>query len=227
MTEQSYTPRRRHRRFAIADIPGSLAFTTQVEIVNLSLAGVAVDTAVPLPRGKKFAVRIGKPEEQLDFQGLVCWSRLAESSLLSPRRPTTYRSGLAFADVLTEPAQNLLRFMERNIEVAVDHQLFGRLQIEGETSASLETDFPFEVQTLSAGGFSARISQPLSTDEVFEVELNLGGSPFITEARVVGVEASATQAEFNMGVEFFETRPDQLDILSGFLRQQFEHESTH
>ncbi|MBZ0111180.1 MAG: PilZ domain-containing protein [Thermoanaerobaculia bacterium] len=222
MPGTSYSPRRRHRRFRVDHIPGSLAFSTEVEIANLSLSGMAVTTSVPLPAGKKFAVRIGDADLGLEFQGVVCWSRVSESSLLTPNLPSSYRSGLAFFDILTDRAQGLLQFMEQNIEIALDHQLFGRLELGGEARANLETDFRFEVTTLSAGGLCARISHPLAAGDEFEVELNLEGTPFSTLGRVAAFEAADDEAAYDLGMEFLDTEPEQMEVLSGYLRRQFE-----
>jgi hypothetical protein len=227
MPTTRYTPRRRYRRFRVDHIPGSLAFSTEVEIANLSLSGMAVTTSVPLPAGKRFAVRIGAPDQGLEFQGVVCWSRLSESSLLTPNLPSSYRSGLAFFDILTERAQGLLRFMEQNIDVAVDHQLFGRLDLSGEARANLETDFRFEVTTLSAGGLCARISHPLAAGDEFEVELNLEGIPFSTLGRVAAFEAADDEAAYDLGLEFLDTEPEQMEVLSSYLRRQFESFETN
>ncbi len=224
MTSDShrYHPRRRYRRFPVKSVPGSLAFNSRAEIVNLSLAGCAVTTSVPLPTGKKFAVRIGSNDENLEFQGTVCWSRLAEDSLSAPNLRSTYRSGLMFSDILTDRAQSLLRFIERNIDLAVDHQLFGRLELAHDAQADLESDYEFTVETLSSGGLGVRMRQPLAAGEEHELELNLDGVPFRSLARVASVEAAEDDRAFVVGLEFLDTSPQHGEILSGYLRRLIE-----
>ena len=212
--------RRAHPRFPVERIPGVLALSLQADVVNLSLAGMAVECPVPLTVGKRFAVRIGKGDDQLDMVGTVRWcDRLAEPSGENGRM--RYHAGFAFHGVLTERAEQLLGFMERNVVVALERQMFGRLEIDGEAHAELEGDSELRVLEITREGATVETAQPPEAGAAYDLELNLDGTRFTARGRVVEVGVNADERPaYRVEVRFEDLPPEQVEILRSFLRHR-------
>lgn len=211
--------RRAHPRFPVERIPGVLALSLQADVVNLSLAGMAVECPVPLTVGKRFAVRIGKGSDQLDLVGTVRWcERLPEPS--GEDRRLKYHAGFAFHDVLTERAEELLGFMERNVVVALERQMFGRLEIDGEAQARLEGDSELRVVELAHEGAVVETGQPPEVGADYELEINLDGRRLATRGRVLDVHASENGASYRVEIRFENLAAGQIEILRSFLRHR-------
>lgn len=212
--------RRAHPRFRVARIPGVLAFSLRAHVVDLSLAGMSVECPVPLTAGKRFAVRIGKGTDQMDLVATVRWcERIPDSEITDDR--SLYRAGFAFHDILTDKAETLLTFMERNVVVALDRQMFGRLELEGDTPAELEGDFELQIVALGLDSAEIEMRQPLEKGAVYDLELNLEGTRFSTPGRVTDVRTLASgEAGYAVDVEFEDTPADQLEVLRTFLRRR-------
>ena len=210
--------RRAHRRFRVPRIPGVLAFSLQADVVNLSLAGMAVECPVPLAVGKRFAVRIGTGTEQLDLMATVRWcERISDPP---PDARNRYRAGFAFHNILTEKAETLLSFLERNVVLALDRQMFGRLEVDGDARAHLEGDFELQIESLGLTGAEVETRQPPELGAEYELELNLDGRRFSTRGRVLEIRALAgEQTGYAVEVEFLDPREDQLEVLRAFLRE--------
>lgn len=210
--------RRSHRRFEVGRLPGVLALSLDAEVLDLSLAGMAVEVPVPLKVGKRFAVRIGAGEDRLDLVGTVRWSeRLDPGEEDRPR----YRAGFAFHDILTERAASLMGFMERNVVLALDRQLFGRLELDGETRANLEGDFELRVNRLGLESADAEAPHPPQEGSACELELNLRGRQFVTPGRVRAVEpVGGDEDGYRVEIEFRDTPEDQHRILRSFIRSR-------
>lgn len=89
--------RRRHPRQAVAGVTGRLAFSIEAEVLDISLAGVAVATVSPLRVGKDYVIRLQGHEESFALTGTV------RRSILRRTRKTAggevqpvYESGIAF-----------------------------------------------------------------------------------------------------------------------------------
>ena len=210
--------RRNHPRFPVERIPGVLALSLQADIVNLGLAGMAVECPVPLTVGKRFAVRIGRGEDQLDLVGTVRWCERISGPTEEGGRPR-YKAGFAFHDVLTERAEQLLGFMERNVVVALERQMFGRLELDGEAHAELEGDSELQIHQLSLEGARVETGQPPETGETYDLELNLDGTRFAARGRVLLVRASESdRTGYRVDLEFEDLAEEPLEILRSFLR---------
>ncbi|MDX1630976.1 MAG: PilZ domain-containing protein [Thermoanaerobaculia bacterium] len=223
--DPSREERRSHHRFPVEGLSGVLALSLEAEVLDLSLAGMAVEVPVPLTVGKRFAVRIGAGEDQLDLIGTVRWSERSdvegatsrEAQEVQPR----YRAGFAFHDILTERAAGLMEFMERNVVLALDRQLFGRLELDGETRANLEGDFELRLIRLGLESAVGETPHPPETGRPCELELNLRGRQFVTPGRVESVRADDGDGPgYRVEIEFEETPEDQEETLRSFIRSR-------
>ncbi len=60
---------RRHKRYEVQDVHGSLLFRTQVHVRNLSVSGLALETPERLQLGRTYAIRLAGNDDAVDVSG--------------------------------------------------------------------------------------------------------------------------------------------------------------
>jgi hypothetical protein len=214
--------RRRHRRFEVKGLRGSLIYALDARILNLSLSGLAVEVVTALPAGKRVVVRLGEGSEGPSLVGTVQWCRLHEVGSQPPR----YHCGLSFRDTLTDQGEVLLRYLEKHIVVG-DQYLSGRLKAREGEAILLESDFDLVAREISLTGMRIETSAPASQGATMEVEVPLGRATFRSRVRVASVVRSrlaSGDVRFEIGLELLDPPRDQVEALEAFLRRQLEPE---
>jgi len=69
--------KRRHPRLVVEGVHGKMVFASQVEILNLSLGGVALTADRRLNIGGEYTLKLALAGETLDIKGIVVWSALS------------------------------------------------------------------------------------------------------------------------------------------------------
>lgn len=75
-SEDHRRERRLRRRHGLEDVRGSLLFSYQCRIVNLSAGGLAVESAAPLATGRSYTLKVDHDGRQIPLSGTVAWCRL-------------------------------------------------------------------------------------------------------------------------------------------------------
>ena len=110
---------RRYKRYEVHDVHGALLFRTQVLVRNLSVAGLALESAERLQMGRPYAIRLVGAKVTCDVTGTIRWCRLSSARPVPGSEPrAVYVAGLAFEDVFTEKARGLLGFLEHHVVLA-------------------------------------------------------------------------------------------------------------
>jgi hypothetical protein len=170
------TPRkRRSPRYPVVGVRGTLHFNTEARIVNISLAGVALESSLPVRLGRSYSLTLHRDsEETLRLSGTVAWCQLREvrKNKLGESEPV-YAAGLSFTDTLTEKAGSLVRFLERSAIVTVGQRVTGRFRLAGEQTVALNSDYEFVVMNISVHGLrlETEVAPQLGTLSAIEVFL--------------------------------------------------------
>ena len=217
---------RRHKRYEVQDVHGSLLFRTQVQVRNLSVSGLALETPERLQLGRTYAIRLAGNDDAVDVSGTIRWCHLASA------RPKTggearavYEAGFAFEDIFTEKAKGLLGFLEHHVVLSPHQRLTGRFRAEALLPADLEARYEFEVLTLSLCGMLVRTPLEASLGSRFGVELGLRGGIVALEGRVAYVQrGDAVKGEVatQLGMEFLDVSEEARRTLAGFIARELE-----
>ena len=216
--------KRTHPRYDVQDVRGTLLFSMDARVVNISLDGMAVETSTWLQLGRRYAVKVPHANASLSLPGEVRWSRLVRTER-TPRGEIApiYRAGLHFDDVLTETAQKLLSFLEENAVIRLEKRLFGRFKIATDCEVNLDSEIEFVVRRISLSGMLIETDMAPEVDSRFEMEVRFDGGALEMVGRVVNVrEASTDTGEkvVQAGIEFVDMRAEERARLEDFIRTQ-------
>jgi Tfp pilus assembly protein PilZ len=212
--------KRRSPRFVVEGVQGKMMFASQVEVVNLSLGGVAIKADRRLNVGADYMMRLQLGERPVSIKGIVAWSTLTRLVKRGKDTVPEYAAGLKFTDVLTEKLLGLLEFID-NHKVSDEHRL-GGIRFEIKTGqAEIATASQYRVRLVSLTGMLIETDQVLAVDSVHLMEIHPAGVGVIRVrgrvASVVPVKGPNGEARCEMGIEFLQMGDDDHARLSAFV----------
>ncbi|MGB5296611.1 MAG: PilZ domain-containing protein [Thermoanaerobaculia bacterium] len=220
--------KRRYPRFPTEKVEGSFSYSVRASVDNLSLGGFAVRTSAQLQVGRKYNFRLGDGPDVVNLEGKVKWCRLAGTEKLdSGDVVPVYSAGIAFGDILTNTAEQLYQFMEKNVILDLKQRIFGRLKVDTAREVDLKTESKFLVKQLSASGMLIITELPPKPESIVKLELQLNEHVFECMGRVVyAAEFDLEEGEFHyrVGIEFVQPSKEQFQILENFIRNELERE---
>ncbi len=220
------TGQRRHRRYEVHDVHGSLLFRTKVRVRNLSVSGLALETPERLQLGRTYAIRLAGAEDAVDVSGKIRWCHLASTRPKEGGEPrAVYEAGLAFDDVFTEKGKGLLGFLGHHVVLSPHERLTGRFRADDLVAADLEARYDFEVLKLSLSGMLARTALETSLGSRFGLELALGEGVVPLAGRVAWVQredAAKGEVATQLGMEFVEVTGEAQAALAGYISRELE-----
>ncbi len=221
MSEAADHERRRSRRVALPDTHGSLVVSLDGRVLDISVAGMAIETNSRLSPHHRIALRIAKGPELLQLEGRVVWcflqgTRAAENGETIP----LYRAGIEFSGVLADGARSLLSFLEAHAIVTLETRIFGRFRIEN-SSVAVSSTAEFEVRAINLHGMAVETLLRLDPDVVCDVELRLPERTLACRARVVGSRALIPGREiYEVAVEYLDLTAEDRELLREILRRE-------
>jgi len=183
---------RRGRRYKVDNVQGTLHFNTEARILNVSLTGVALESALPVRVGRSYSLTLRHDDEEaVSLSATVAWCHLQETrrNHLGESTPI-YAAGLAFNDTLTEKAGQLIRFLEQSAIITVGQRVTGRFRVHGEQVISLKTRYEFVVKNVSLRGLLLETDLSPEAGAEFDIEVVLPAYTLQTRARVTRVKES-------------------------------------
>jgi hypothetical protein len=217
---------RRHKRYEVRDIHGFLLFRVQVEVKNISLAGIAVETTQQLKLGRVYSLHLSNQDGGLDVQGTIRWCHLSKTRAISETESVAvYEAGIAFEDVLTEKATSLVHFLEQHVVVPLEKRIIGRFRMESLGPVDLESRYKFEVLKLSISGMLLRTQIEPSVGSAFGMEITLRGGPVPVSGRVAYVNrvgGTLQEPIAELGVEFVDVGEATRLAVTEFISNELE-----
>ena len=67
----SGSERREHRRYPVEGVRGKLLFTTDAQVLNMSLDGMSIETVSPLKVGREYSLKIEEHGTEMPMSGVV------------------------------------------------------------------------------------------------------------------------------------------------------------
>lgn len=207
--------RRRYKRLSVEGIHGSILFSSEVGIINISVGGAAIETTRRLNIGAEYTLKLEDRGRAVALKGIVVWAVLAEGKK-GPRGEVVpvYRAGVEFTETLTGKSLELVEFIESH-KKGLDERLSGlRFKINAPEHAVLRVPLSYNVRKLSLGGMLMESSQALTAGEMFPMEIYLNDGKVITfTGRVAScIEVPIARANvpggshgvYHIGIEFMD-----------------------
>jgi len=217
---------RRHPRYDVQDVEGTFLYNLQADVINLSTAGMALETLKPLDIGRCYMFAIHKDKDLIRLSGKVVWCVLHRTERISDIEiKPIYHSGVHFEDVLTNKARDLLQMIEESALLDVNRRIFGRFkpgkEPGEETKVFINSEMEFMVEKISLCGLLIETSLRVEVDDVFPMEINLFEKRVSFTGRIAWVsppvKGGETAPVVNLGVEFMEMSPEGRADLEKFI----------
>jgi Tfp pilus assembly protein PilZ len=198
--------RRRHPRFTVEDVRGHLVLSSHVEVLNLSMGGVAIRADRRLNIGTEYTLKLEMHDHFIAVPGVVVWSVLTAMRKARGEDVPQYSAGLKFAGVLTDKLQGLIEFIDEN-KLVEEHRLAGlRFQVEAAGKAVLDTLESYRVRLISLSGMLIEADRAMDVERVYTMFFPYRGERVSFSGRV----ASCTEANgdgprrYRIGIAFLE-----------------------
>lgn len=213
--------KRRHKRYQVEGVHGNMLFASEVNILNLSLGGAAIEADKRLNIGREYTLKLDHKGKIISIRGLVVWS------VISRNRATPegefvpiYQAGIQFLDVLNEKSRDLLDFLNSR-KVADESRVSGiRFIIDSDQSAMLNYPFSYKVKSVSMSGLLMEADQEFRENDKFNMEIFLDETiPVAFTGRV----ASCREVErddqklYHVGIEFIDISDESKENLKKYI----------
>ncbi len=215
--------RRRHRRYDVQGVRGILVFPLRVEVLNMSLTGLAVESRRALKIGSRYDLKLHNGREAIDVNVEVQWCHLVRTEPAeSGDVAAVYQAGLDFRHVLNDQAHELLRFLEHNVVVDVERRIFGRFKIGLDEPIGLDARHDFRVRQLSFSGMLIETDLTPQVGAAFDMEMDPERLQLKTRGRVVHAEPLPGEEGCQAGIQFLHMPPESRQTLERLIEGLLE-----
>ncbi|MEW6053004.1 MAG: PilZ domain-containing protein [Nitrospirota bacterium] len=172
--------RRRNLRVAVTvmNMKGRTVFTSRVQILNLSVGGIALKISRRLMKGKQYVLRLEGRGKVLNLTGSVEWSSFHEEGKTVPG---AYMVGMKFNNVSKEKMAEIHGFIEGfrkeqtgtpDVSYLSGTRAYVRFQIHSPDKAVLYGQEKFRLINVSLSGMLVESEDLLQTGEKLVMEIN-------------------------------------------------------
>jgi hypothetical protein len=213
--------RRRSPRYVVHGVRGYLTFQAEARIVDLSLAGVSVETAHHLQVGKGYSIKLAHDGRELRIAGTVLRSRLGTVRREGAESEPVYRVGIRFTDPTEQEVAALRGLLGASAEVSLEGEVVGRFELGVPESVRLHRDYRFDVLKISATGMLIEANLAPRKDSLVEVCVPLAGEELRATARIAYVAPVAGAPDrHELGIELRDLTPSDRARLESFIVSQ-------
>jgi hypothetical protein len=213
--------RRKHKRYAVDGIQGNVLYPSDMEVLNISIEGAAIETMKRLDLNRIYTLKIKHKDDVLLLKGLVVWSVLTSREIKgSEKTVPVYRAGIKFTDTLNEKTTSLINFIEDNKVKKLEKRVAG-LRFKITNPKDVKVDYPckYEVKKLSLSGMLIETDYQLDIDSRYPVELFIDKDVLNISGRIVTCEKvnSDNGPKYDVGIQFMEISKKDRELLKSFL----------
>lgn len=217
------TKDRRFRRFDVNGVDGSLRFSTDVKILDISAGGMQVSTSSHLTVGRRYSFKLNRSHDAMKISGRIAWCELTgKENLAEDEVVPKYTAGIAFDSTLSQEGSTLADFLSENITIELERRIYGRFKLPDGEPVTVDTKVEFAVLRLSLGGMLIEAELGAELEQVFPMELHIGDSSLTAEGRVAYVEEPGDgKTASKLGVEFLGMNDEDRAELEHFIEREF------
>jgi len=208
---------RRHNRYSLdlLEITGEMSLTRKVNILDMSLEGVALKADHRLDLGQEYMINLQNAKgKTLSVAGVVVRAELSETEKKNDEDSVSiYRVGLQFKDGSADAVDNFLQSTVHTIpEAAVplrnDKRHTVRFHITAPNEQILSYPAHFRVKSISLGGMLIEMEQALEAESTVPMEMALNDG---TSVKVIA-RISSCQLKKNEGSAHYEIVSEFIDL---------------
>ena len=213
---------RLHARFTVEGVHGKVTLASDVDIINMSISGVAVKIDRALRVGGEYALNLQLQNKLVTVHVLVVWCVLGEIRKGAGGEATSlYAAGMKFTDVLSPKLMELISFIDQH-KIVEEHRLGGlRVHIDAPGRALLDVPHAYRVKVISLSGMLIEMEEGVELDRVCPMEFSVkeGGEPVRFSGRIVYCVEAVDQdtRRHEVGVAFEDMHLEEKRRLAEFI----------
>lgn len=215
--------RRLRRRHGLEDVRGSLLFSYQCQVLNLSASGLAVESATPLAPGRTYTLKIEHDGRQIPLAGTVAWCRLQGTRKDQEGDSVPiYAAGIELGDDAQARGLEVLPLLEERGVIQLERRLSGHLVPRG---AGGEGAAPATVVVRRLSRSGLVVDAPFSPEpgDVLDLWIGLEEGGLALTGRVRKVRRASPrdgQPWSELTVEYADVSPEDRKRLSRLLQDE-------
>ncbi len=228
---------RRHQRFRLdlIDLSSKISSIGKVEIIDISLGGVALKADRKLNIGKECLMMLGYERKYINVQGIVVRSELSGiEERTDGEKVTIYSAGILFKDESADKVKDLLDSIENNKKTPVPErpEWFYRdiqFSITTPNEEVLKLPAQFGVKDISQSGVIIQTDHQLKIDSMVLMELSVNACDSVSfMGKIVSCRMTqdTVRAYYDVGVEFSELTDWDRSLLINFRECVKENEKS-
>ncbi len=218
---RNHLAKRRFKRYEVDYLHGSMLFSSDINILDISMHGTAITTTQQLAIGREYALKFSVEDAQLHLQGRVMWSVLSHSKMLKNGEVVpVYKAGIRFTNTLTDTATQLIAYIGKNRHDPLEKRMLGvRFRVQQSEGVEIDLSCAYRVRKISLSGMLIESDSLLARDRLYEMEMALDDTRVAVTGRI------AYQAEskaghpgmYDIGIEFVAMNEKDHGILKAYL----------
>jgi len=212
--------KRQYPRYVVEGVEGTLMFTTHVDILNISINGVALKANRRLEIGREYILRLEYKDRTVSVNGVVVWSVLSElTDGPHAEKVPVYKAGMRFTDIISDKMARLLEFIESH-KLSQDERLNIRFTIKAPDKAILDGPHNYGVKNMSISGMRIETDMGVDVGARYPMEISLEDNRTI---KVLGRVVSCLEVNdrapkhYAVGIEFIEMSDQDRKKLKEFV----------
>jgi len=212
---------RKHKRYTVDGIQGNVLYPADLEILNISIEGAAIETTKWLDLNREYTLKVKYKDIVLNLRGRIVWAVLTSKGKKgSGEVIPVYRAGVRFTDTLSEKTTMLINFIEENKIRTLEKRLVGvRFKVATPQDTKIDYPYKYEVKKMSLSGMLVETEYALDLNSNYDIELFLADNVLNVIGRIAYCEKidSDDGTKYNIGIEFAEVSDNDRGTLQEFL----------
>jgi hypothetical protein len=214
---------RGHKRYSVEGVHGNVLHPSDLEILNMSIDGAAIETSKRLDINREYTFKIKHKGDIVSFRGCVIWSLLTNKEIRDTNKIIpVYRAGIRFTDMLNERGSQLIDFIEESKITTLERRVVGvRFKINAPRNIKIEYPYKYEVKKMSVSGMLVETGYPLKVNSRYHIEIFLEKNILELIGRVAyceEVNPGNDDKKYNIGIEFTKMTDEKRDLIKKFLK---------
>jgi hypothetical protein len=219
--------KRRHKRYRLdlMEVNGRMSLADKVEIIDISIGGVALTADRRLNPGREYVLRLGDKWKSIEVIGVVVRSALSGFEQRSDgEQVAVYTAGMKFKDSSTTAISDFLVSIEHTkkeiLSALPDRRCSVRFKITVPGEKVLTFPANFRVIEISLSGFRIDTDMRLERESIIPMVLSLHNDEEVNfNGRVASCLKVGKQEEeaYEIGVEFLDVKESDRSLLRTFI----------
>jgi hypothetical protein len=218
---------RRHKRYRLdlIEVNGQLSLSDKVEILDISLGGVAVKVDRRLNIGREYLLKLREQGKALEVKCIVVRAELSGiEQRANGESVTIYTAGMTFKEGSTTRIADFIKPIEQHKQAkernTSDRRIDVRFDIGGPLDTLLSYPAQFTVKTISLSGMLIQTEHSLTVESRIPMTLSLNTDNSVTFiGRIAACQKNDDPGSmrFDIGVEFTRLTDKNIALLKTFI----------